>query len=379
MKSYMEMKVALRLMFPFAFIFVLEGCQKDRDEPPAPGMGAVSKTTERQIQAAAVMVHAGESIQSAINKVEPNSVIRIESGTYKESITIDKPGISLAGEGSVLLQNPGGAAIGIVVQEGADGFQLKNVTILDFMERGVQITHVNGFTLSQVTVIHNGEFGLFAEFCKNGQIEHCEGTGHAETSVFVGQSTDVTVTQNKGYANVIGFEVENSENIVLEKNHSYNNAVGILCLLVPNRILKQSSRITLAQNQVRENSHPNFSKPPEMESVLPSGIGILVVGADNTVVQGNHVTDNPFTGIAVVSTLIIGALTQLPPEAFADIEPNPDETLVIDNHLMHNGSAAPPGLPLPAADLLWDGSGNQNCWKNNSFSTSFPGTLPACN
>jgi parallel beta-helix repeat protein len=151
-----------------------------------------------------------------------------------------------------------------------------------------------------------------------------------------------------------------------------------MCLLVPGRTIKQSSNIILTKNHVRENNRPNFSLPPEKESVLPSGVGILMIGTDNSVVQDNHVTDNKFTGIALFSSLIIGTLSGLPPEAFADIEPNPDGVKVIGNKVKDNGFNPPSGLPLPGVDLLWDGSGNNNCWKNNLFATSYPSPLPAC-
>jgi parallel beta-helix repeat protein len=240
------------------------------------------------------------------------------------------------------------------------------------------LTDVDGFVFSHVTVIHNGEFGLFAEFCKNGLIEHCQGTEHAETAVFVGQSTNVTIAQNKSYANVIGFEVENSSDVTLDKNHAYDNAVGIMCLLVPGRITKESSNIVLTKNGVKENNHPNFSKPPEMESVLPSGVGILLLGINNAVVQDNHVTDHQFIGVAVVSTLVIALLADLPPETFAGIEPNPDGVKVISNLVKDNGTAPPAGFPFPGVDLLWDGSGSGNCWSRNVYRTSYPEVLPTC-
>jgi parallel beta-helix repeat protein len=278
----------------------------------------------------------------------------------------------------VIIQNPGGTPKGIVVLDDADGFTLKNITIQGFGERALDMTNVDGFLLSHVNVINNGEFGLFAEYCKNGIIEHCEGSGHAETGIFVGQSTNVNILQNKMHGNVIGLEVENSSTIVLDKNHSYDNAVGIMCLLVPGRMVTQSSGITITKNQVRENNHINFSAPPEQESVLPSGLGILVLGTDNTIIRDNHVTDNKFAGIATLSSLIIGQLAGIPEAYFASIEPNPDYLRVISNQVKNNGYAPPSGLPLPGADLLWDGKGTYNCWSKNLFTISFPSTLPAC-
>lgn len=63
----------------------------------------------------------------------------------------------------------------------------------------------------------------------------------------------------------------------------------------------------------------------------------------------------------------------------ADIEPNPDGARVLANLATGNGAAPPPlPVPLPGVDLLWDGSGANNCWAGNTFDTSFPVTLPPC-
>ncbi|MEO7047348.1 MAG: hypothetical protein ABI091_18745, partial [Ferruginibacter sp.] len=115
------------------------------------------------------------------------------------------------------------------------------------------------------------------------------------------------------------------------------------------------------------------------ESLVPSGTGILNVGCDNVTIKNNKISNNKFTGIATVSDLVLGALAGLPPEAFADIEPNPDGAKITDNTVSGNGGAPPSGLPLPGVDILWDGSGTNNCWKNNTFSSSYPSPLPACN
>jgi len=148
-------------------------------------------------------------------------------------------------------------------------------------------------------------------------------------------------------------------------------------VLLPGLTVKTSADILVAGNRVHDNNHVNFATPGEIESFVPSGSGILVVGTDRTSVTANVVTGNHFTGIAVGSTLLLGALAGLPPEAFADIEPNPDGARIIGNNVTGNGGASP--IPfLPAVDLLWDGSGTGNCWKGNTFGSSVPDPLPAC-
>ena len=360
---------------PFKFLmgtiilgaFFLTGCKKDLPHP----------STE-------ITVHNGSSIQAAVDAAGPGTVIRIEAGVYQEAVTIDKSNITLIGlngqklEG-VTIQNPGDEENGITVSENGDGFVLKNVTVKDFKENGVYLTGVDGFLLSHVTAINNGEYGLFPVHSTNGIIEECVATGHSDTGIYVGQSTNVAINHSEAYANENGIEIENCSNVIAEKNHSYNNVAGMLVILLPGLQVKEPSGIMLSKNQVENNNHVNFAPPGGgFESVVPSGCGILIVGTDKTIAQDNQVTGNNFTGIAVVSTIRLGALAGLPPEAFADIEPNPDGTRIVHNTVTGNGTVNP-GLPLPAVDLLWDGSGTDNCWSKNTYGSSYPPTLPACN
>jgi parallel beta-helix repeat protein len=375
MKSFLK-NFIVAATFALAF---LPGCKKET----TPG----SLTEEQGTVAAAashapdIIVHAGGSIQAAINTANAGSVIQIEPGTYNEALVVDKPGIQLVGSGDgVVIQNPGDKDNGITVRDNGDGFVLKNVTVQNFEENGVFLIRVDNFLLSHVAAINDGEYGLFPVFCTNGVIEHCTATGHTDTGIYVGQSNDVQMKFNTAYANVNGLEVENSSNVTVSKNQSYDNVAGLLVIVLPGLTIKTSSNIVVANNHVYNNNHVNFAEPGNgFENFVPSGSGILVVGADQTTVEDNNVSGNNFVGIATVSTLILGSLAGIPPEAFADIEPNPDGARIVSNVLNNNGSAPPPGIPLPGVDLLWDGSGTNNCWKSNIYSQSYPATLPSCN
>jgi len=373
------MKAFLKCLLFFVMLCstILPGCKKDitstndREE-------SLANTSRRSPD---IVVHPGSSIQAAIDAAENGSIIQIESGIYHEAITVNKPGIQLIGVGDgVVIENPGDEENGITVRSAGDGFVLRNVTIQNFEENGVFMIRVDNFVLSHVRTINNGEYGLFPLFCSNGVIEHCTATGHSDTGIYVGQSNDIEMNFNTAYANVNGLEIENCSDIVASKNQSYDNVAGILVVLLPGLTTKTSANITIANNHVYNNNHTNFSEPGGgFENFVPSGSGILVVGTDQTTVKDNNVSGNNFLGIATVSTLILGSLAGIPAEAFADIEPNPDGTKVISNVLNNNGGAPPAGIPLPGVDLLWDGSGTNNCWKSNIYSTSFPAPLPTCN
>ncbi|MGI8581116.1 MAG: parallel beta-helix domain-containing protein [Chitinophagaceae bacterium] len=323
------------------------------------------------------VVHSGGSIQAMVDAAKPGAVIKIEPGVYNEDVTVNKPGIKLMGLSKngqgVIIQNPGDEENGITVLDNGDGFVLMNVTVKNFKENGVFLSHVDNFLLSRVTTINNGEYGLFPVFCNNEKIDHCTATGHTDTGIYVGQSTNVTVSENEAYANVNGLEIENCTNIEVFKNNSYDNVAGILVVLLPGLTIKTSSNITLTNNYVHDNNHVNFAEPGGgFEAFVPSGSGILIVGTDKTTAKNNKVSGNNFTGIATVSTLVLGLIAGIPAGAFADIEPNPDGAIIEKNELSNNGTAVPAGLPFPGVDLLWDGSGNNNCWSKNKYTSSYP-------
>ncbi len=286
-----------------AGLFILVSCKKELNPANENNeLFALSKSNAKEKQAS-IIVHAGGSIQAAVNTAPAGSVIKIEPGTYSGSIVINKPGITLMGasqgkNGEVIIQNSGEQENGITVQENGDGFVLKNVTVRDFEENGVVLTGVDGFLLSHVNAINNGEYGLFPVFSKNGVIEYCIASGHSDTGIYIGQSSNVAINQNEAYNNVNGIEIENSSFVVADKNHSYNNVVGIMSVLLPGLVVKESFNIILTKNQVNDNNHINFAEQGELEAVIPSGSGILIVGSDNTLVLDNHVSGNKFVGVA---------------------------------------------------------------------------------
>jgi parallel beta-helix repeat protein len=376
------MKAFLKSFLAFTILgsSILPGCKKDMTSENEASMELTDKNISSALRLPEITVHAGSSIQLAIDAADGGTVIKIEPGTYHEAIVVDKPGIHLIGSGDgVIIQNPGEEENGITIRDNGDGFVLKNVTIQNFEENGVFMIRADNFLISHVTTINNGEYGLFPLFCNNGVVEHCTATGHTDTGIYIGQSGNVELSFNTAYANVNGLEIENCFNVTATNNQSYDNVAGILVVLLPGLTQKTSSNIMVSNNHVYNNNHENFSEPGGgFENFVPSGSGILVVGTDQTTVRNNNVSSNNFVGIATVSTLILGALAGIPPEAFADIEPNPDGAEVTGNTVMNNGSAPPANIPLPGVDLLWDGSGTGNCWKSNIDKTSFPSTLPIC-
>jgi parallel beta-helix repeat protein len=328
----------------------------------------------------AVVVHPGESIQAAVDAAQPGTEILLTPGTYYQSVTVSTPDITLEGMTGphgrrAVIQNPGGTDNGITVTSTASDFELTNLTVQGFADNGVLLEGVTGFSLTRVTAVDNAEYGLFPVLSSFGTIADCTASGSRDTGIYVGQSSFVSVTHNHTFDNVNGIEIENSSNIVVAGNDTFHNTAGILIDLLPGLTVETSSDILVAGNHVHDNNRPNNGDPGSLESFVPAGTGILVLGADHVTVVGNRVTGNDFVGIGVASSLLLAQIAGLPPSVFDGIEPNPDGALVLANHVVDNGSASPvPGIP--GADLLWDGTGTGNLWIDNMFETSVPPLLP---
>ncbi len=370
-----------------AALIFFNSCKKES----APVQSQLDAQSEDQLTAKwgkpDITVHNGESIQAAVDKAKKGTTIFIEPGIYKEAIVVSKPGIKLIGKISfkgdeVVIKNPGDEEDGISVTGQGDGFTLANVTVKNFEDNGVLLDSVDNFTISAVKSINNKEYGIFPVHSNHGVIEFCTVTGSSDTGIYVGQSSDVKMQFNTAYGNVNGLEIENSSNVTAAYNNSYDNVAGILVDVLPGKDIKTCSNISVRFNNCNNNNHVNFGDTAELESSIPTGIGILVLGADQTNIENNIVTGNGFTGVVVFSTLVLSVIANVPPdEILKDIEPNPDGDRITRNYFHNNGFNPPviPGLDLPGVDLLWDGSGKDDCWSSNIFQTSAPSPLPSCN
>jgi len=387
LQSVLLKSVTNPLIFTMLIFSVFIGCKKDDTSMQSQVDARAQEDLMAKWGPPNIIVHKGESIQAAVNKAKAGMTIFIEPGVYRETILVDKQGIKLIGKlkrigDEVIIKNPGDEENGIEVTGNGDGFTLANVTIKEFSDNGVFLNGADNYVISHVKAINNKEYGIFPVHCNNGLIEFCIATGSADTGIYVGQSTNVKMQFNTAYANVIGLEVENSSFVDVEFNSAYNNVAGIMVDVLPGHDIKTCSNINVRSNRFYNNNHENFGDTAELESSVPVGSGVIILGADQTVVEGNTVTGNDFTGIVVFSTLVLSVIAGVPPEEIlSDIEPNPDGNIIVRNTLRNNGSNPPeiPGLPLPGVDLLYDGSGTNNCWKNNIFKTSSPSPLPACN
>jgi len=360
-----------------------------------------------------ITVHPGGSIRAALAQARSGDRVQVMPGIYREgssgdlnALTIDQSDIELVGLSTertpVVLESAGGQSFGIWVSPAdssgpgpeADpehppcglagttvhGFALAGFTIRGFRLHGVHLACVHGFSLSRNLAEANGQYGLFPIVSRDGVISYNEVRGtKTDAAIYVGQSRNIEVVGNHVHDNLLGIEIENSLDSSVVWNKVHGNSFGIFVDLLPFLEHRQQSDALIATNEIYDNNRPNSADPDDVLAVLPQGIGILLSGADRTIVRDNAVTGNQYAGIGVASVCLGLALQGQPCDGL-DIEPNPDGNRVVDNLVLGNGliPLVDPRLNALRGDLVWDGTGVGNCWRDNRFARSAPSPLPNC-
>ena len=339
-----------------------------------------------------LIVKAGESIQATINKARSGDTIEVEPGIYNESLTIDLDNITFKGKNSAspfeyAKNKPDDAkagthgVMGWPILEGknelADGiiatgsnFHIEGLEFRNYKANGIQVQHAHKPVFRDLLVNNSGLYGTYPVSCTGVLIEKVACTRIADAAIYVGQSRDIIVKDSIAWASVTGIEIENSINSVVENNHVWDNAAGILVFLLPNNVSKVGRDHIVRNNRVIENNHENYGNKNAIVGQVPVGGGILVMAADNVQVTGNEIRGNNSYGVAVTSVEI-----SYPKGTQFDIGPTPENVFVFGNKYEKNGQKPDEKIlkaGLQGKDLLWDLSGDSNRWDEPGASRMFP-------
>jgi parallel beta-helix repeat protein len=412
--------------------------------PPPPGGDGPPVKLKKKI-----IVKPGDSIQAALDRIAPYGTIIVRPGVYQEladstnGLTINKSGVKLIGKAKrskskrkrgrsrnrgkkidrVILRNAGNQRNGIVVVPPAVNdclschqsmeppfplhpgvepglpdpqpllydIEIRGITIDGFVNNGLFTERVDGFTIVDVASVGNKNYGIFPTLSKNGVIARSYASGSDDSGIWVETSENVLVTQNLVEDNVNGFEVSNSDDILLLSNVARNNTVGLAILLLPDIFDDRpgAKRIDMRRNLIHDNNRPNTARPGSILASVPSGTGILHLGVDDSIIEGNQIENNDFTGVAIVDYCLAVAATEFSCPADPSVTPEfvadsfSQGNRVVGNTLVNNGTAPPPHpFDFAAADLTLVSFGGGNCYEGNVFTSFFSilgGNAPSCN
>ena len=340
-------------------------------------------------------MHPGESIQAAIDAASPGATIMVEPGVYREAgttraLTITQKGIHLIGKArpgqAVVLEQTGTQTQGIWVSpddtlapddvelppcgvsgKRIAGFDLRGFTVQGFEGFGVYLACVDGFKIRGVTARADGTYSIFPVRSSHGRMTDNTASGTiSDSCLYVGQDDHVVVEHNQATDCLIGLQIENSSHVRFAHNVSRNNTAGMIVDVLNGRQVKAIADNEVKDNVLADNNRPNTSTEPDTMGLLP-GIGLVVDGADRTLVVGNTISGNSLAGV----TLVDFCLER--PDVCAgpiDVDPNPDDNRFVRNTFEGNALDV---IYLPA-------KGTGNCFTRNKPSelNVIGGPLPAC-
>jgi len=281
-----------------------------------------------------VVVQDGESIQEAVQNAAPGTTIQVMPGTYHETVYIDKDGIRLVGvidKGRRATLDGQGKLNDAILYSG-NNIVVENFKITAYKGNGIMSQAGNNWEIRNNLIVDTGVYGIFPQLGQNGVVEHNIISGIEDAAIYVGMSDNVHVAYNDVFDSVAGIEIENSRHAIVEANRVYNNTGGILAFITPGLPIKTTYDVIIRNNFVVANNHPNFGAPGSTVSGIPAGTGILVMAADDVVIEGNIIRDNKTTGILITDHGNAANVT-IDPES----EPNPDRVKILNNTMLNNG------------------------------------------
>ena len=281
-----------------------------------------------------VVVKDGESIQAAIKAAPKGTIVRVMPGTYHETVYVDKDDIRIIGvieEGRRAVLD-GQKKLNDAILYSGNNFVAENLEIRNYKGNGIMGQAGNNFEIRNNVIVDTGVYGIFPQLGKNGIVEHNVVSEIADAAIYVGMSENIHVAHNDVFESVAGIEIENSRHAIVEHNYVHNNSGGLLAFVTPGLPIKTTIDVLFRNNFVVGNNHPNFGAPGSTVAGIPAGTGILVMAADDVVIEGNVISDNKVAGVIITDHAHAANITADP-----ESDPNSDRVKILDNVMLRNG------------------------------------------
>lgn len=307
-----------------------------------------------------------EALQTALIEAQPGDVIELGAGTFRltNGLSLDVDNVTVRGAGpaaSVLsFKGQTGAGEGLLVT--SDRVLLTGFAVEDTKGDGIKAKGVDRITMDNLRVVwtrgphkDNGAYGLYPVEATNVLVQNSEVVACSDAGVYVGQSENIIVRNNRVSFNVAGIEIENSKHADVYGNLAHHNTGGILVFDLPNLPKMGGHSTRIFSNTVVDNDTPNFAPPGNIVAEVPQGLGIMVMANENVEVSSNRIEGNRTAAVMVVSYV----------RPFDDASYNPlaRNVRIFGNAIGKNGwdPKFPGGAELAAAlggglpPVMWDG------------------------
>lgn len=180
-----------------------------------------------------------KALQAKLLDAKPGSVIEIPAGKYalSRSLSLTANGVTIKGAGMdktiLSFAKATSGAEGMLVT--GDDFVIQDLAFEDTKGDALKINGTKNAVMRRVRAewtggskTTNGAYGLYPVQVTNVLIEGSVVKGASDAGIYVGQSNQIIVRNNRAEGNVAGIEIENSSHADVYGNTATNNAGGIL-------------------------------------------------------------------------------------------------------------------------------------------------------
>lgn len=315
-----------------------------------------------------------DTFRTALETASPGDVIEVPEGTFSfdRSLVLNTDGVTIRGAGmdKSILSFEGQVAGAEGLSVNASNFTIEDVAIEDTIGDALKVNEGENITIRRVRTewtngpdVKNGAYGIYPVQTVNTLVEGSVAIGASDAGIYVGQSREVVVRNNRAEYNVAGIEIENTIHADVYNNTATNNTGGILVFNMP-QIPQRGHSTRVYDNDVYANNTENFAAPGTAVSGVPQGSGVLINSNDKVEIFNNRIRDNSTANILISSYFSANYAGQR--ELAESFDPYPEEIYIYDNDFSGGGNApgrdylvmvrdAVYGPEGAYPDILWDG------------------------
>jgi len=347
-------------------------------------------TTEAPATPPDVKVDKEKTLRLQLLNAKSGDVIEIPAGTISmtRSLILNESGVTIRGAGMdktiLSFKSQIAGAEGLLVN--ASDFTIEDIAIEDARGDALKINEGKNIIVRRVRTewtngpdTNNGAYGIYPVQTENTLIEESIAIAASDAGIYVGQSRNVIVRNNRAEFNVAGIEIENTISADVYGNTAVDNTGGILVFNMPD--LPQPGYATrVYNNTIDHNNTTNFGARGTAVAGVPAGSGIVINSNDQVEIFDNDINDNQTANIIISSYFSVGEpISRKTADAF---DPYP-ESIYIYNNRFSGGGNKPDGAELEALrtavfgeagafpNILWDGIVNADKSENGVLKPEF--------
>ncbi len=326
-----------------------------------------------------IIISPGDDVQAKVDDALPGDTILFEYGVYNERVATDVNDLTIegipSGTGEYPIFDGRGSLSEAFIASGSD-FKIGKLHVRNYTDNGILVEGATNVHVYDVISEDTGTYGIYPTKSTNVLVERVTASGVNDAAIYAGQCRDVIVRDSEVFGSVLGIELENTLNGEIYNNYAHDNSLGIFVVVLPQLTAKISRNTQVYDNLVVNNNIPNFADEGMAAALVPPGVGILSLAADDVEIYNNEINDHRTAGVAIFS-LTAGFDTNE-----IDVGPNPENNYVHNNTYSNNGYDPVDfvaDLGIPVGDTLWDGSGWNNRFDEPDAKHGFPLLMPGDN